>query len=173
MDANTRREEIKKVLQAAKGPVSATALAKDLNVSRQIIVGDIALLRASGFDVLATARGYITPYWGLSATGYVGKLACQHTSEETKDELYTIVDAGGEVIDVIVEHELYGELTGRLNITCREDVDEFISKAKNARLLSDLTKGVHLHTVACRHGEEFREIKKRLSEKGFLYVDRR
>jgi len=103
----------------------------------------------------------------------VGKLACQHTSEETKDELYTIVDAGGEVIDVIVEHELYGELTGRLNITCREDVDEFINKAKNARLLSDLTKGVHLHTVACRRGEEFREIKKRLSEKGFLYVDRR
>lgn len=57
MDASRRRVRILDYLRAAKAPVSATALAKKLSVSRQIIVGDVALLRAAGEAVTATPRG--------------------------------------------------------------------------------------------------------------------
>ena len=48
MNAGTRRERLMELLEGAEGPVSAAALARTLSVSRQIIVGDIALLRAAG-----------------------------------------------------------------------------------------------------------------------------
>lgn len=56
MRAEERRQAIRELLQRAKQPVSATALAAQFSVSRQIIVGDIALLRAAGADISATPR---------------------------------------------------------------------------------------------------------------------
>ena len=58
MHAEERRETILKLLRQSAQPVSASTLAAQLSVSRQIIVGDIALLRAGGADILATPRGY-------------------------------------------------------------------------------------------------------------------
>ena len=49
MKAEERRRAIAKTL-TAEHPVSATALAGQFSVSRQIIVGDIALLRAKASD---------------------------------------------------------------------------------------------------------------------------
>lgn len=171
MDAEKRRETIKAQLQQQEEPVSASRLAQRLGVSRQIIVGDIALLRAQGYDIVATARGYMRAKAAVSGH-YVAKIACQHSLADTGKELYTIVDLGGQVLDVVVEHYLYGEITGQLNLSGRSDVDTFLQKIANneARLLSELTGGVHLHTIACRDAAAFKAITAALTEQSLLYI---
>lgn len=169
MNAAQRRETILERLSRAETPVSASALAAQLGVSRQIVVGDVALLRAGGAQIDATPRGYqLHP----AEKGYTGILACVHrTEDEMRMELYTVVDQGGVVMDVAVENSLYGELRGNLNLASRYDVDNFIQQAKNApeSLLSRMTGGVHLHTLHCPDAESFQRIKKALDEKGLLY----
>jgi len=107
MNAAQRRECILTRLSGAQNPVSASALAAELGVSRQIVVGDVALLRAGGAQIDATPRGYqLHP----AEKGYTGILACVHrTEDEMRRELYTIVDQGGVAVDVAVENSLYGE----------------------------------------------------------------
>ena len=114
MEAAARRQAILDRLRTADRPVSASSLAAELNVSRQIIVGDIALLRAGGAEISATPRG------------------CT-------------------VLDVIVEHPVYGQLTGQLQISSRYDVEQFLARvqAHDAAPLSMLTGGIHLHTLCC------------------------
>ena len=169
MNAAQRRESILEKLSAAKAPVSASALAGQLGVSRQIVVGDVALLRAGGAQIDATPRGYqLHP----AEKGFTGILACVHSTEdEMRTELYTVVDQGGVVVDVTVENSLYGELCGNLNIASRYDVDNFIRQAKDTPecLLSPMTGGVHLHTLHCPDAGTFQRIKKALDEKGILY----
>ena len=169
MNAAQRRETILERLSRAETPVSASALAAQLGVSRQIVVGDVALLRAGGAQIDATPRGYqLHP----TEKGCTGILACVHrTEDEMRTELYTVVDQGGVVMDVAVENSLYGELRGNLNLASRYDVDNFIQQAKNApeSLLSRMTGGVHLHTLHCPDAESFQRIKKALDEKGLLY----
>jgi len=169
MDATMRREKILDVINKNNTPVSASALAKELSVSRQVIVGDIALLRAHGHEIIATARGYMIPSFRES-NPYTGKMACCHNAEQTKDELYTIVDLGATVVNVIVGHELYGEITGQLNIKTREDAEDFIKRIESseAKLLSALTMGVHIHTIACRDKVHFEQVYHALDNAGFL-----
>ena len=111
--AQARRQAVAQALEEAVGPVSAAALAERFSVSRQIIVGDVALLRAGGTDILATPRGYLL---GGRGGGVERTVACVHAPEEMERELNAIVDAGGEVVDVIVEHPVYGQLTGLLGV---------------------------------------------------------
>ncbi|MCL2436647.1 MAG: transcription repressor NadR [Clostridiales bacterium] len=172
MDASVRREQILNMIGRCESPVSASSLAKTLNVSRQVIVGDIALLRAQGHEIIATARGYMVPAF-KELHQYLGKVACRHTSEDTKDELYTIVDLGAVVVNVIVEHEIYGEITGSLNLTGKKDVDLFMNQVASSevKLLSALTMGVHLHTIACRDKAHFEQVCKALETKGYLFQD--
>ena len=148
MQAGSRRQHIIQVLRSSSGPVSAGRLASMFGVSRQIIVGDIALLRASGTDITATPRGYI-----LTRTndGIIRRIPCRHRPEDMKQELRILVDNGCLVRDVIVEHPIYGQLVGQLDISSRHDVDEFISQVSqsDAAPLSDLTGGIHLHTIIC------------------------
>jgi len=169
MDAILRRKKIFEIIDKDNTPVSASALAKELSVSRQVIVGDVAILRAQGHEIIATARGYMIPGF-REPNQYVGKMACCHNAENTKDELYTIVDLGATVVNVIVEHELYGEITGQLNIKTRDDVDAFVDRVKSAevKLLSVLTLGVHLHTIACRNKAHFEQVYHALNTAGFL-----
>ena len=116
MNAAQRRECILTRLSGAQNPVSASALAAELGVSRQIVVGDVALLRAGGAQIDATPRGYqLHP----AEKGYTGILACVHrTEDEMRRELYTIVDQGGVAVDVAVENSLYGEIRANLNLRC-------------------------------------------------------
>ena len=148
MDAEGRRKAILELLRASERPMSASALAGRFRVSRQIIVGDVALLRAGGADISATPRGYIIPQ---PAPGLLRRVVCRHGSEEIGAELNAIVDNGCVVIDVIVEHPLYGQLTGALQIASRYDVGQFLKRVarSDARPLSDLTGGIHLHTLSC------------------------
>ena len=141
MEAAARRQAILDRLRTADRPVSASSLAAELNVSRQIIVGDIALLRAGGAEISATPRGYVLPR----------TIACRHTLEQTGTELDILVDNGCTVLDVIVEHPVYGQLTGQLQISSRYDVEQFLARvqAHDAAPLSMLTGGIHLHTLRC------------------------
>ena len=110
MNAAQRREKILQQLHGASAPISASALAAKLGVSRQIVVGDVALLRAGGAEIEATPRGY---QFHPTPGGYTGILACVHrTADEMRTELYTVVDQGGVVVDVAVENPLFGELRG-------------------------------------------------------------
>lgn len=168
MDANLRRDIVLTKINSHT-PISASALAKELDVSRQVIVGDVALLRASGHDIIATARGYVIPeFRGLNQ--YVGKIPCRHNTQDTAQELYTIVDLGATIVNVIVEHELYGEMTGQLNIKTREDVAAFVKRvaAAEVKLLSELSGGIHLHTIACRDKPHFEQVYRALGDAGFL-----
>ena len=167
MDAQERRRAIAQRLKQTQSPVSAAALARELSVSRQIIVGDVALLRAAGADIVATPRGYVL---GRRPAGVERTVACVHTPEEMEVELNAIVDAGGEVADVIVEHPVYGQLTGILGVRSRYDVQEFLRRvaADGARPLSDLTGGIHLHTIRCKDEKTFQRIQDSLKNAGFL-----
>ena len=169
MNAAQRREVILEQLTAAEAPLSASVLAGMLGVSRQIVVGDVALLRAAGTQIDATPRGYqLHPV----AKGYTGILACVHsTAEQMREELYTVVDQGCIVVDVAVENPLYGELRGNLNLASRYDVDHFIRQAADTPegLLSRMTGGVHLHTLRCPDKEAFERVRDALDSKGMLY----
>ena len=170
MDGEIRRREIVKRLRETEKPISATRFAKAFDVSRQIIVGDVALLRATGVEIVATARGYMLeqPLEGIER-----KIACQHTPEQTREELSVIVAKGGEVVDVSIAHPLYGELIGSLRIQSEKDIDKFMDKyqKEHATLLSVLTGGVHLHTIRCADEETFQEIKEALRKKVFCLKD--
>ena len=158
MNAAQRREKILQQLHGASAPISASALAAKLGVSRQIVVGDVALLRAGGAEIEATPRGY---QFHPTPGGYTGILACVHkTADEMRTELYTVVDQGGVVVDVAVDNPLYGELR-----------DTFITQAANTPecLLSRMTGGVHLHTLRCPDEETCQRIEAALREKGILY----
>ncbi len=167
MNAQQRRQAILDALRQAGDPLAASALAAQLSVSRQIIVGDVALLRAAGQDITATPRGYVLAGRSLGARHTV---ACRHAPEDMERELDLMVDHGCTVENVIVEHSVYGQLTGQLNLSSRYDVDEFIRKVSesDARPLSDLTDGIHLHTLLCPSGDAFRSLLNALDRAGFL-----
>lgn len=167
MDGIQRRAAIADYLDGASKPVSAAALARKFSVSRQIIVGDVALLRASGRDISATPRGYIIQ---RSPTGLVRQVAVRHNGEEMEAELNTIVDQGCTVLDVIVEHPIYGQLTGPLQLSSRYDVGQFILRCRqsDALPLSQLTEGIHLHTLSCPDQAAYDRVCQSLEAFGFL-----
>ncbi len=164
-----RRIEIENILRSVMQAVSASRLAKQLGVSRQVIVGDIALLRAGGLEVLSTPRGYLINQH-LNKGEVVFKIACLHGKELTESEIYTIVDNGGRMVDVMIEHPIYGQLIGQLDIGSRFEADDFLGKVEEqkASLLTELTDGIHLHTIACRDEESARRIKSDLQKLGIL-----
>ncbi len=168
MDANQRRAAVAEYIARAGQPVSAGALAGVFSVSRQVIVGDIALLRAAGAQISATPRGYMLPH---EHSGMEYKVACVHAPEAMERELEIMVDNGCTVVDVVVDHPLYGQLTGPLNLSSRYDVQKFVEKtnAGHAKPLADLTWGIHLHTVRCPDQQAYERVCRQLDEAGFLY----
>ena len=168
MRADERRQAILDILNRSGQPVSATVLARQFSVSRQIIVGDIALLRAAGADISATPRGYVAHQ--SSPAGLVRQVACRHTAEGMEAELNAMVDQGCTVLDVIVDHPIYGQLTGPLQLSSRYDVAQFIARCDqaDAKPLSDLTGGIHLHTLSCPDEAAFRRVQVVLRDMGVL-----
>lgn len=170
MKAASRRQAILDRLRTADRPVSASALAAGLNVSRQIIVGDIALLRAGGAEISATPRGYVLP---RATDGITRTIACRHTLAQTGQELDILVDNGCTVLDVIVEHPVYGQLTGQLQISSRYDVEQFLARIRDsdAAPLSMLTGGLHLHTLCCPNEDAYTRACAALKAAGLLLDD--
>ncbi len=167
MNGEERRNSIILKLQKSTSPISAGALASSYSVTRQIIVADIALLRAAGFRISAKNRGYVLDG---KTDEILKRVAVKHGRDKLLDELYTIVDNGGKIVDVIVEHPIYGKISAELDLCSRYDVDEFISKVNEtgANTLSILTEDLHVHTVAVKNEDVFKRILLRLTELGIL-----
>lgn len=170
LDAEQRREEIVRLLQGSKGPISGTELARRLQVSRQVIVQDVALLRAVNKNILSTNKGYLLfePGGGM---GESKKTVCvRHTTEQVLDEFYTIVDLGGKILDVVVEHELYGQIAVDLIIASRQDAEEFYQRMRSnrAKPLKELTEDVHYHTIVAKDDASIERIERALEKKGYL-----
>lgn len=170
MKSDERRNLIIQTLSKCNSSISATSLANNFSVTRQIIVADIALLRASGYQIIADNKGYklITANNDL-----IKRIAVQHTKDDVNNEFYAIVDNGGKVLDVIIEHLIYGKISVELNITSRYEADEFVKKLNNTNShpLSILTQGLHIHTIEVPNNESFERIKLKLNELGILITE--
>jgi transcriptional regulator of NAD metabolism len=168
MDVEKRRAQILDTLQHGNAPISGDILSKLLGVSRQIIVQDIAVLKASNHTILSTNRGYLLYPDTPSNTARVFMVS--HTTEQIKDELYCIVDCGGFIRNVIVHHEVYGSITADLNISSRRDVDAFVQKVEtsNAVPLKTLCGDIHSHTVEADCETILDEIERQLDLHGYL-----
>ena len=166
MNSEDRRNRIIKLLQESREPLSGTAIAHELNVSRQIIVQDIALIRASGKNIMSTNRGYI-----LEESAKCSRVfkVC-HTDEETEEELNLFVDFGGIVEDVFVYHKTYNVLRAELGLKTRMDVKRYMENISSGKssLLKNVTSGYHYHTISADSVEILDEIQKELAERGFL-----
>ena len=171
MSGEERRQALQEALRAAEAPVSGAVLAKRFGVSRQVIVQDVALLRSRGSAVISTNRGYLlAPEPAAEPTRPSRLIKVRHTVEQTRDELTCIVDLGGRVEDVRVNHRAYGLLTVPLGVASRRDVDAFIREietGKSSPLLT-VTAGYHFHTVSAESDEVLDEIEAALAARGYL-----
>jgi transcriptional regulator of NAD metabolism len=168
MEGSKRRELLVKLLNETSEAISGSELAKLLGVSRQVIVQDIALLRASDINIFSTTKGYLIYHSEDSRMKRIFKM--KHTTEQIEDELCTFVDNGGKILDVFVSHEIYGDIATPLIIRNRQDVYDFVSKVKEKKIvpLKELTDGVHQHTVEADSVETLDRIEKALRLKGYL-----
>ena len=167
MKSIKRREEILNLLIKSDKPLKGVDLSKLFNVTRQIIVKDIAILRAEGKEIIATADGYI---FNRQMKKERTVIAVNHNVEQTVDELEIVVKYGGIIEDVIIEHPIYGEIKASLMIKNLNDLNKFINRFKedDIKPLSYLTNGIHLHTISADSKEEIELIKRELKNNGFL-----
>jgi len=168
MDGELRRNEITQNLLTSDKAISASSLAKKYGVSRQVIVGDVALLRASGMDILATNKGYILPQHN---NGIIRIIPSFHKPQDIEQELTIIVQHGAKLLDVTVEHQIYGSITANLHIENMEDIKHFLQKRKElgAKALSELTEGVHSHKIWVENLDQFEKLVQALDEAGLLF----
>lgn len=171
MNSKERREYILNKLVTDSEPQKGHILAAEIGVTRQVVVKDIAILRAEGKNIIATPEGYIIP--ASYSHKFKRLIAVCHKREDIEDELKIIVKYGATIEDVIVEHPLYGEIKGMLMIKSLKDVQSFIEKfnKENAQPLSGLTGGVHMHTIVADSEEIIDSIIEELKEKNFLACD--
>ena len=158
MTGADRRKEILSMIRDTDTPVSGTAIGRKTGVSRQVVVQDIALLRTQGYPIISTARGYLLD----EPKQAVRIFKVCHTNEQVEDELTTIVDLGGCVVNVMVNHRVYGK--------CRRDVQNFMDDLKTGKStpLLNVTSGYHFHKISAESEEVLDEIEEALKKKGYL-----
>lgn len=166
MNGQERRSRILQILNTGEAPVPGISLAKQLQVSRQVIVQDIALLRANGASILSTNQGYLLLQKQMASR--VFKMF--HSDEEAEEELSLIVDLGGRVEDVFVYHKVYGVVRAEMNIRSRLDIRHYLSDLASGKssLLKNVTSGYHYHTVAAENEQILDDIQDQLNQRGFL-----
>lgn len=166
MTGTDRRKKLLFLMRESDAPLSGTQLGKSTGVSRQVVVQDIALLRTEGYSIVSTARGYF-----LDEPKYVTRLmkVC-HTDEQVEDELTTIIDLGGSVLNVMVNHRVYGKVEAPLNIRNRRDIQHFVKDLRSGKSspLSNVTSGYHFHKIAAENEEVLDEIETALKNKNLL-----
>ena len=166
--ADIRRKAIAQRLLAADGPIPGGQLSDEFSVSRQIIVQDISVLKASGFEILSTHRGYL-----IQKTPYAEKIfKVRHDTTQTEDELSAIVALGGTVVDVFIRHKLYGQISVKLNLFAQAHVEDFMNRLREGKSteLMSITDGYHYHTVRAESEQVLAKIGEMLREKGY-YVE--
>lgn len=166
MKGEARRKQLLNILSSSNNPVSGGTLAKELNVSRQIIVQDISLLRANGATIFSTNKGYLLQ----EDRKYSRVFKVYHTDDQVEEELSTIVDAGGQIRDVFVYHKVYGVLKAEMGIKSRRDVRSYMEEISTGKssLLKNVTSGYHYHTIDAESEEILDAIQEELQQKGFL-----
>lgn len=170
MIGEERRTVLLDKLKHSSTALTGSDLAKFTNVSRQVIVNDMNLLKARNEPIVATSQGYLYIQTESAKLEVKHKIVSVHPPEKTKDELFTIVDCGATVKNVIVEHPVYGEITANLHLSSRVEVESFLKSVRetNAQLLSALTNGTHLHVITAPNEEIIQLVIKKLREKGFI-----
>ncbi len=170
MEGQERREQILKMLTESAAPLSGSRLAKMTGVSRQVIVQDIALLRAVNKNILATTKGYVL--YHQEENKYHRTFKVRHKNEDVKDELYTIVDNGGKVLDVVVAHDVYGQISVDLILENRRDIDDFVKHLKESESgpIKNIAGGIHYHTVEASSEIILDNIANALNQKGYLIL---
>ncbi len=166
MNGEKRREQIIEVLSKSQTPVSGDALAKQLNVSRQIIVQDIALIRAQKIDIFSTNKGYVIE----------SKKECRrifktiHSDDEVETELKAIVDLGAWIKDVFIYHKVYGVIKADMNIHSRRDIKNYMEGIKSGKssLLKNVTSGFHYHTIVAEDEQTLDLVQEELTRLNFL-----
>lgn len=151
-------------------PISGGTLAKHFGVSRQIIVQDISVLKASGYGIISTHHGYVVHQTPLAERVF----KIRHTTEQTEEELNLIVDLGGTVVDVFVWHKVYGKVEAKLNIFSRLQVKQFIEGVRSGKSseLMNITGGYHYHTVRAESEEILDQIEKALNAGNFIVPEK-
>lgn len=169
IDGSTRRQAIIEYLENRTTPTNGTELARQFNVSRQVIVQDIALLRAENSNILSTNKGYVF-FHPREKTGYTAVIMVRHNETDTLEEMRSIVDFGGSMLDVFVDHDLYGQIRANLVINDLQDAEEFCEKMRRStsRPLKVLTDECHYHTIVAPSEKALEMIRKDLREKGIL-----
>lgn len=161
-----RRQKIIRIITESSAPVPAKELARLCAVSRQVIVQDMALIREAGIDIIATNRGYIinAPYTAKRV------FKVSHTDGQMEDELCSIVDLGGKIVNVMVNHRVYGHMEAPLGINSRKKVMEFIENIRLGKSspLKNITSNYHYHTVEAENEEILDSVEQMLREKGYL-----
>lgn len=166
MAGKDRREKLIKLLTEADSAISGAELSEKLGVSRQIIVQDIAILKAEEYDIISTNRGYVLLNKGLCERTF----KVRHSADMIGEELYSIVDLGGKICDVFVYHKIYGVIKAPMSIKTRKDVYEYLktlSSGISSPLLT-ITDNYHYHTVLAEDEETLDRIQEMLKDKGFL-----
>jgi len=169
MKADERRKEIVQYLMAEQKPVSGSVLSQRFGVSRQIIVQDISVLKGQGYEILSTHSGYV-----LQRAPFAERVfKLYHTIEQTEDELNTIVELGGTVVNVFVWHKVYGKITAPLNIFSKLHVKQFIEGVRSGKSseLMNITGGYHYHTVRADSAETLDRIGDALQSRGYIAVE--
>ena len=166
MKGEERRTKLLDILSSSNSPVSGGTLSKELDVSRQIIVQDISLLRANGATIFSTNKGYLLQ----EDKKYSRVFKVYHTDDQVEEELSTIVDAGGQIRDVFVYHKVYGVLKAEMGIKSRRDVRSYMEEISTGKssLLKNVTSGYHYHTIDAESEEILDAIQAELQQKGFL-----
>ena len=166
MKGEERRKQLLNILSSSNNPVSGGTLAKELNVSRQIIVQDISLLRANGATIFSTNKGYLIQ----EDRKYSRVFKVYHTDDQVEEELSTIVDAGGQIRDVFVYHKVYGVLKADMGIKSRRDIRAYMEEISTGKsnLVKNVTSGYHYHTIDAESEEILDAIQQELQQKGFL-----
>ena len=166
MKAAERRKSIANLLISSDSAVPGGRLSEMFGVSRQIIVQDIAVLKASGYDILSTHSGYVMQDTPLKERVF----KVYHTTHQTEDELSTIVELGGTVVDVFVWHKVYGKMAAPLNIFSRLHIDQFIEGVRSGKSveLMSITGGFHYHTVRAESEQILDNIERALNAKNYI-----
>ena len=170
MTGEQRRTEIRRMLQQSQQPLTGTALANALHVSRQVIVQDIALMRAEHLPILSTNKGYLLRPDDARLQQPKRVFFVRHTTEQVLEEFMTVIDLGGRILDVSVEHELYGPIRADLLIENAQDAADFVARLESCRdnLLKALTDDCHFHTVTAPSEKLLDLIEAELRQRRFL-----
>lgn len=166
MTGADRRKRILSLMREAGQPLPGVTLGKETGVSRQVVVQDIALLRTEGYPIISTTRGYYLD----QPKQAVRLVKVYHTNEQIEDELSTIVNLGGSVLDVVINHRRYGKLTAPLQIKCQKDIRRLVQDMQSGKSspLMNVTSGYHFHHIAAEKEEILDEISDELDRKGYM-----